>query len=280
MAVILKLHGILHKIIAPTLLVITSISYEFCSVLTMNVIGNLYSAVVNFDENLFLSYTIQALGVITVVSLLKSMQTYSKERLSVQLRIHGVKSFHRTYFSFGCVYYLSEAKNNEKYIHDPTQRITQDLDKYSTKLAEFMANTVALPVMIIYYSIYLYRYFGLMTVGVCYLYFIMSTFIGRLCLYQLADLAYEQEYHEGSVRSLYFRYYDNSESISMSRGEPVEHYSIHNAFLELVSVLRQIVSKHLYLNLAVDWFTNVGAIGNHSLVADRNHCSCYFTLIS
>lgn len=68
-----------RKMWAPFIFIVITICYEAAAVQIMNVISSFYAATVSLDRNALTSSLIRAICVVTVVSILKSLQTFLQE---------------------------------------------------------------------------------------------------------------------------------------------------------------------------------------------------------
>ena len=258
-----------HRWKFPVLLILAAICHEIFSISIMGVISNFYYAISQRDKNLFLECLVKSIGVITLVSFFKSLRKYFMEASALQWRINLVEELQLMYFQPLLAYDVLNGLHGTV-VNDPDQRITQDVDKLATLLAKLMDKLATVPGLILFYSLYLFLYFGWITPCMCYLYFIIASLACCTLTRSLSYMIYIQEKYEGELRQAHFTYRLFIESIAFLRGENAEQVHVNKIFGNVVMNSRKIVAKHLALYLVTDWFSHLGSVGK--LCVDSKLC--------
>jgi ABC-type uncharacterized transport system fused permease/ATPase subunit len=241
-----------------------SLLYEIFSIGIMKMISKFYQSVSSQDSQLFVNSLLQSLALITVISIFKSLKVYYSQRIALKSRYILIQTIHHSYIGHHGVSYLVQQQH--PHIDNPDQRITQDVDRFTQEIATFLMNSITIPCILLFYTIYLWLTLGYFAPLMCYLYFVLGTVCSYLQARALIPLVYEQEKLEGDFRSRHVNYQSNIESITLLRGERDEEHRVNRTFSLLLGIGSEIMKQELHLNLIVNWFSYFGSIVNYAVV--------------
>jgi ABC-type uncharacterized transport system fused permease/ATPase subunit len=241
-----------------------SLLYEVASIGVMKIISKFYLSVTSQDIHLFLNCLVQALLLVTLISIFKSFKIYYSDRIALQCRYKIVRYLHENYIGAAGAGYLIQERRD--IIDHPDQRATQDVDRLTKEMSSFLVNVMSLPGILLFYTIYLWLTVGPFAPLMCYLYFLIGSFCSYFQARALIPLVYEQEKLEGAFRASHVNYQSNIESIALLKGEQDEERRLNRHFDSLVSKVSEIMNQELWLNLIVNWFSYLGAIINYAVI--------------
>jgi ABC-type uncharacterized transport system fused permease/ATPase subunit len=182
----------------PVILILSLMLYELAAIQIMTVLSQLYASVSAQDQGLFWSTLSYSLVVVTLTSLFKSLCSFFADSCALQWRCTIVDFLQRRYVLKSSLH--STAVLNMDGID---QRITQDVDLFTSKCASLLSQVALLPFVIVYYSLYLTLSFGWITLLICFSYFGVGCLMGSLLAGRLVRLTYLQEFFEGRPSLLY-----------------------------------------------------------------------------
>ena len=181
----------------PAILIVSLMLYELTAIQIMTVLSKLYASVSSQDQGLFWSTLSYSFAVVTLTSLLKSLCSFSADSCALQWRCSIVDFLQ-------CRYVLKSSLHSTAVLNIDgiDQRITQDVDLFTSKCASALSQVALLPFVIVYYSLYLTLSFGWITL-ICFSYFGVGCLMGSLLADRLVRLTYLQEFFEGRPSLLY-----------------------------------------------------------------------------
>jgi len=182
----------------PVILIVSLMLYELTAIQIMTVLSRLYASVSSQDQGLFWSTLSYSFAVVTLTSLLKSLCSFSADSCALQWRCSIVDFLQ-------CRYVLKSSLHSTAVLNIDgiDQRITQDVDLFTSKCASALSQVALLPFVIVYYSLYLTLSFGWITLLICFSYFGVGSLMGSLLADRLVRLTYLQEFFEGRPSLLY-----------------------------------------------------------------------------
>lgn len=235
-------------------LLILLVAYELIAVNFMSILSKLYSSVASRDMEMFWNTLIYSMLVIIVISLIKSLINYMTDTCSLYWRTYIMQYIHKFY-----TIRIEEILNSN--IDGIDQRITQDVERLCTKSSQFLTEVMILPFVILFYSFFLVIKFGLITLGICLMYFTIGYIISFFLSSQLNKLTYLQEKYEGEFRSIHVQYQLHSESIMLLRGQYFESKAMQMKYQTLYDNKQLFIQKSLMLNIFTNFFSYAGSIG-------------------
>ena len=152
-----------HWWFSPLVLLFWSALYEFMSFVSMTVVADFYLTVTSNDSSKFMYTLRKACVVIAIMSVCKSYQTFCRDKCALQWRENLVDYLHRRYFTHldQSSFARSETTSIPEIITcNPEQRISQDVDKLTTEVAKIFDKLLISPVLILFYSYYLWSFLG------------------------------------------------------------------------------------------------------------------------
>jgi putative ATP-binding cassette transporter len=141
------------------------------------------------------------------------------------------------------------------------QRITQDTDRLTSQAAKLIADTVALPAVIVFYSIHLIYLFNWSVIAACFAYFLCGCAVSSWMAAPLVQAVYTQEALEGGFRAAHSRYQQRLPDIRLLHGEAAEQQTLGAAFAALVSNTQSLIRRRLALSAFTNWFAYTGSLG-------------------
>jgi ABC-type uncharacterized transport system fused permease/ATPase subunit len=254
----------------PALLVAGSLTLEVVSVQIMTILSSIYKAVSAGDTALFYKTLLVALVVVTLISLIKSLVSYATESCALAWRRHITETIHASSYLSHPTGVLMDASVASLGTVD--QRITQDADRLTSQAAKLLADTVALPAVIVFYSVHLIYLFNWSVVVACLAYFLCGCAVSSLLAGPLMQAVYMQEALEGGFRAAHSRYQQRLPDIRLLRGEAAERQNLGAAFAALVANTQSLIRKRLALSAFTNWFAYTGSLGKNIRGSHMNSC--------
>jgi ABC-type uncharacterized transport system fused permease/ATPase subunit len=179
---------------APALLLAVSAGYELCGLLVMDIVASFYLAIVSSDRAYYTSSLLKAVGVVSLIAVLKTLQTLLQDACALQWRLSLVAALHRQY-SLSPYAPIPQAP-----LADPDQRLTQDAERLTTTAASVLPALVLKPLVAAWFTGYLYLSFHWSVPALCYAYFAGGLLVSWLLSAPLAVAVARQEALEGALR--------------------------------------------------------------------------------
>jgi len=184
-----------------------------------------------FKRNLF-----KSLIVVFLIALSKTLLTFGTDRTVIELRCRLTKLIQRIFLNK-----LNKSSifcNPEVFFQNPEQRLSQDIDKASSRLSKTFSTLILIPIQIIFWSTYLWTMFGWFPPCCCYLYFIVGALFSYLTARLTIHLVYNQEMLEGKYRQNLSNLLQNWIPIRLLNGMEYEtEVDLGNNFLFASSIL-------------------------------------------
>ncbi|KAJ3187854.1 hypothetical protein HDU85_006247 [Gaertneriomyces sp. JEL0708] len=133
------------------------------------------------------------------------------------------------------------ATNEQTYVDNPDQRITQDVANFSTELRKMIEKLAIEPVLIVYYTWQTLKVNGWAGPVIIYGFYFASLFVTRAILQPIARLVYRKERAEGDFRFLHVRLRSHAESVAFLDGEGAERHVVDDALDTLIRLKRKII---------------------------------------
>lgn len=250
---------------APVLSVALAMLSELLSFLVMKIISDFYLSITSFDEHLFASTAERAIIVVISISLVKSSQTYFSDLSALLWRDKIVSYLHKSYTS-----YLSKRcagpKMSALFECNVEQRISQDVDKLTNELSRVFEKAFVCPVLICFYSYYLYSLLGGFAPVSCFIYFLVGALISTTLSKKLIDIVIAQEYFEGVFRRYHSHFLNNLWNIKLLGGIRNETSTLHKSFVQVVKNTRHLVAARLQVNIFLNFYSYLGSIVSYFIV--------------
>jgi len=181
----------------PLFLIASLVLYELTAVQIMTVLSQLYASVSSQDQDLFWSTLNYSFVIVTITSLFKSLCSFAADSCALQWRCSIVDYVQSRYML------KSSLHSTVLNMDGIDQRITQDVDLFTSKFSFLLSQVALLPLVIVYYAIYLSLSFGWISLFICFSYFGVGCLMGSLLAGRLVRLTYLQEFFEGHPPMLY-----------------------------------------------------------------------------
>eukprot|EP01032_Pedospumella_encystans_P017256 gene17256-19674_t len=110
----------------------------------MGILSGLYRAVSDKDLRLFETTLQKALFIVFVLAFLKAISNYCNDLCAIRWRAYLVEHIHGKYAQYSA----SVQNGSGKDIDTKDQRITQDIDRLTTKAAKLVADVIVLPAVV------------------------------------------------------------------------------------------------------------------------------------
>lgn len=197
------------------------------------------------------------LGLLAIpASIVNSAIKYTSAMLQLNIRQRLSRHIHQLYLN-GMSFY--RASNVGSHLDNIDQRITQDIDKFSTSLSS-LYGTIFKPVLdIILLTGRLASVVGLRGPLMMYLYYFISSILLRAIMPPFAKLTAEQQKLEGDFRYVHSRLINYSEEIAFYSGNKKEKNFMNRVFDKLYNHSKGIFQKQASLGVFDSWLVKYGA---------------------
>jgi ATP-binding cassette subfamily D (ALD) protein 3 len=265
--------------LVPVLSVLFSIFCELLSFSIMKVISDFYLSITSFDRQLFVHTAEKALILVIAISLVKSFQTYYSALSALLWRNNIVSYVHLSY--------LASLRKNQNNMTDfssifdtnPEQRVSQDADKLATELSKVFEKFFLCPILILFYSYYLYWLLGFLAPLCCFVYFSIGALISIILSRSLVGLVIIQEGLEGGFRRVHSNLLSNLISIALLDGAMQEISHVQHSFTKVIENSRRLVFARLKVNIFLNFHSYLGSIGICNITTSLiiiKYSFCYF----
>ena len=249
------------RFVLPFILIACTFASEWLSLSVMKLISEFYFVITTRNSAGYFSCLKFSVIVITALALLNAIINTCTDACSLQWREDLVKAIQRAYFRGKSSYDVINGIGCTG-CDNPDQRIVQDAQKFTSLSAKLIARLIPLPVVIIYYTWFLWSVYGWLAPMLCYGYFLISTLVISILTKRLIPVIYDQDALEGDFRFQHSRYRINVEAIAYLDGERTEGDKLEKSFYQLCANTRLLIKKRVPLYFFVSWFGGLGAIGN------------------
>ena len=248
----------------PLLLVSWSALYEFMSFISMTVVADFYLTVTSNDSEKFVYTLRKACVVIIIISVCKSFQTFYVDKCALRWRENLVNFLHCRYFF--CLGESSLDSDRTTSISEilacnPEQRISQDVDKLTMETAKNFDKLFISPVLIFFYSYYLWCLFGWPAPLCCYVYFAVGAIVSTYLVKRMVVPIIQQEKLEGEFRLTHSNLCKNLQEVNLLGGVATERFNASETFSDLLNNWLLLITLRLYTNLFINTHSYSGSIG-------------------
>eukprot|EP00116_Pleurobrachia_bachei_P003610 sb/3463872/ len=173
-----------------------------------------------------------------------------------------------------CVVFFS----NFSSLHDPNHCIphphgpsmytpSQDVDRLTETLQSIILQLIVFPGVVGYYTYKCWLLMGYIGPLCIYTFFLLSCLINKLLISPIAKEVFELERKEGCFRFSHVIFREQSESAAFSNAERSEKTRFKEMILAVLISKQRIVTRQLFLSLAVNTCDYVGAIFSYIVLA-------------
>ena len=247
--------------LVPLLLVVVAAGYELSGLLVMDIIGSFYYAVVSSDRAFYTQSLLKALGIVSMIAVLLSLQSMLQQACALQWRLALVAHQHRRFFR-----YSAPSLNV-----DSDQRITQDTDRLTTCLSLVFSACIVKPCVAIFYTVFLATKYHWTVPAWCGVYFVLSIFCSALLSKPLVSTVATQEEREGRFRfvhALHRSAYLAQRQFYGREGMRAEKLRLDTLFLSAFGNLKILIRQGLFLGLSTNFFSYAGSIVAYAVIGN------------
>jgi ABC-type uncharacterized transport system fused permease/ATPase subunit len=237
----------------------------------MGIVGRFEEAVTGNHKVEFTSSLFDALLICTFIAFQKAAILYFKGRCALRWREELVKQQHDTYFNpkvFSNIHCQKKivGVSPQFYLDNPDQRLSQDTDRLTLNLSEFVTNSVTLPGKIIFYSWALSNLFGWFAPACCFGFFLLGSIPNLILLHRVVPALIDQEKLEGNFRHCHSEIRNGAESISFYRGSHIDNVRATRSLNRLVQNQHKVLCRQLPLNIVVQLCDYLGSVANYGIL--------------
>lgn len=231
--------------------------------------GEFTSALAAQDTDRFWDAIEQCLYITLVAVPSYGLYYYTRNSLGLFWRQWLTRSYLDGYFKDRTYYKLEAQIDTRVGIDNPDQRISEDINTFTSKSLFFLAIGIGALLQLVAFSAVLWSISHAL-VYFLFVYTVAGTFItvfffGRV----LIGLNYYQLKREADFRFSLIRIRENAESIAFYRGEPMESSHVHGRFRQAFQNYRKILRKQLHLNLFQSTYSSLTIVLPSAIVASR-----------
>lgn len=229
-----------------------------------DVIGEFYMIIVNKDTPAFYSLVWRAFLIVVGSAMIETSIKGCIECISYRWRKHLVHALQNQYVREK-VYY--QMLNFDKRIDNPDQRITQDVEKFTSKLLEILRDVIEAPMVIIYYAVLCLSTISWYSPLIVLAFWLFAFTLNRFLMGPNIALIFRQEKLEGDFRYRHLVLRSLSESIAFYSSENQELGHMNSVFSRLMKNRLQLIKWTFFMNTAVNIFAYSSSILNYIVVA-------------
>ncbi|KAL3685457.1 hypothetical protein R1sor_003479 [Riccia sorocarpa] len=227
------------------------------------VVGHFYNALISKNVKLFATTIGQCLFWYGGDSLCSAAQLWTAEYLAIGWREKLTHAAHSSYCSRPSLSALSQGHS----LDNPDERLTNEVSNFCQTLAELMIKTIASPLMILYYTWWVWYHVGWIGPAVIYTFFFFGVTVTRLIISPIAGLVARQEKLEADFRISHVRFYANAEEIGMYDSMACERARLDKDLVAALENRKKLVSRHFVLRLSNKAYDYLGGILTYCVVA-------------
>lgn len=238
------------------LLLVLMLAETQCNVLFNQQTGEFTSALAAQESHRFWQSIIFSVGLLVVAVPVHAFYYYVRDRLGIVWRRWLTNRFLNSYINNRAYYAL----NSDAAIDNPDQRISEDINSFTTRSLYFLLIFIGAVIELIAFSGVLWS-ISKTLVFFLVVYAVAGTVITTMVFGKpLIGLNFMQLKREADFRYSLVRIRENAESIAFYRGEEQEQNQAKRRFSEVVSNFRKLIRRQLYLNLFQYGFSSVPII--------------------
>lgn len=227
------------------------------SIYVSEINGSIVKAIVKKDIYKFFRQ-ILILGLYSLPSaIVNSSLDHLNKLLGLYFRENLTKYFHSKYLSNMCFYQITNLDNR---IQNPDQIFTNDLEKWAYSLSNLYSNFSKPVLDIVLFSRKLSETLGyegpLLMIG----WYVISGIIIKFIAPPFGKLTAIEQTLEGEFRACHSALITHSEEIAFYKGNKWEQKRINETFNELVSHIKSIYTKKLYMGVIDSMTVKYGAV--------------------
>ncbi|KAN0016203.1 hypothetical protein ACTFIU_006165 [Dictyostelium citrinum] len=184
----------------------------YVSKFTGILLADIYASFTMGDKSFFLSSVLKAGFAIGGSALLAAIINFIVSIMAWNWRKTLCLYIQNVYFKKSLFYKILAFDDR---IDNPDQRITSDIDNFTTLLASIVSQCITGPMVVVYYTYLCYTTIDWYAPLIVYGFFFLGYFINKLVMSPMVSINYLQDKLEGDFRSLHQRIRNFSESIAL-----------------------------------------------------------------
>ncbi|EGC28306.1 hypothetical protein DICPUDRAFT_160365 [Dictyostelium purpureum] len=189
-----------------------AVGSTYLSKYTGIVLANIYGSFSTGNKELFLKSLFTGIGAIGSSALLDAIIKFIVSIMAWRWRKVLCLYMQSIYFKKSLFYKIIAF--NDK-IDNPDQRITSDIDNFTTLLATIVSQCITSPMIVIYYTYLTFTTINWYAPLIVYGYFFLGYFLNKLVMSPMVSINYLQDKLEGDFRYLHQRIRNFAESIAL-----------------------------------------------------------------
>eukprot|EP01132_Coremiostelium_polycephalum_P009088 gene9088-11138_t len=271
---VLFINPYISSIILAVLLGI-GIAQTYVSKFTGVFLANIYMSFTTVDKGLYVKSTFQGLGLIGLSGILDATIKFIVGVLAWRWRKVLCLWIQSRYFKNNVYYKIISFDDR---IDNPDQRITSDIDNFTTLLATILSQCITGPLVVAYYTYLTWSSMEWYAPLIIYAYFFLGYFANKLVMSPIVSINFLQDKLEGDFRYLHQRIRNFAESITLqnlckksldgnSDEELVEEEQARTQFENLLNNKKRVILWNYGLNTTSDLFTYLSPIVNYFIIA-------------
>ncbi|KAM9956506.1 hypothetical protein ACTFIR_003224 [Dictyostelium discoideum] len=205
-----------EKPVIPLLLFLllfgSGVSQTYISKFTGILLSNIYGSLTSGDKFLFVSSLIKGCFAIGGSALFDAIIKFIVSIMAWNWRKTLCLYIQNVYFKKSLFYKILAFDDR---IDNPDQRITSDIDNFTTLLSSIVSQCITGPMVVVYYTYLCYSTIDWYAPLIVYGYFFLGYFINKLVMSPMVSINYLQDKLEGDFRYLHQRIRNFSESIAL-----------------------------------------------------------------
>eukprot|EP01080_Neovahlkampfia_damariscottae_P005219 gene5219-8831_t len=210
----------------------------------------------------FLNVLWFSLLLIIFIAIVKTLKEFVEETAVNLWRHKLTKIIQKKYFKNKNFYFLIQ----QKIIDNPDQRITKDIEKWTSLLGNIIIKIITSPFTIIWYSITTYQSMGYLGPLSCYIYFAIGSIVNHLLINKIIPLWYKQEIYEGNFRYSHTMIRSHSESVAFYSSEEYERDSNEQYLNKVITNKWEIAKANGLLKFNMNLYAYLGSILNYLII--------------
>jgi ATP-binding cassette subfamily D (ALD) protein 3 len=225
------------------------------SIKVAEVIGGTASGLVQQNFQKFIRGVIN-LGLVAIpASVVNSLLKYFTSTLAIRFRKRLSYQLHSRYMD-ALTFYKSMSSDS---IDNIDQRITQDVEKFSTAVSELYSSTFKPIVDIVLFTRRLVNSIGYGGPILMYFYYVLSGFVMRKLLPNFAKMTVKSQKLEGDFRFNHSRLLMHAEEIAFYRGWGIEKNLVNKSFDALYKHSNSLFFMQAIVGIFDSWLVKYGA---------------------
>ena len=217
---------------------------------TAHLNGKALGAMLQQDKGLFMNLIRESLMQCVVQAALAPGLRYMARVLALQWRERLSKHMFGLYFNAKAYYKVNSVYHA---VEDSDQRLTEDLDKLTTELANTFPDIIKPSADIIFFTFQAYRILGLKSTALLYSYMLFGFGVLRITTPNFTELVQKSASNRGAFRFVHARLRTHGESVAFFGGDQIEGEVCQKYFTTMVDHEKKLARASLEHNTINDF---------------------------